>query len=461
MANIGDSKAVANSDELRSLNLFWQDIYARLLERDDDYWTNTTTFSSLAAYATANPNEYKIPLPADFYRLRFVDYMGWGALWRDMHKFPLSMRNDQPPTPYYRFDGNYLWVVGVSLTQVRIHYYIPPATLTEPEDDLQYAPAVAPNNFSLIAAPAWGETAAGVDYGLYVYNLLNLLSGSVKNNTAGAPVTLFTAATTVTNVVYYKGYLYWLRAADIWRAPTDFVSAIAGGTIVQVTVTGNVTSFSIFNDTIYYSPGATIKTCTLTGGTITSIYTTSAGSSMCLCNGNVFCVIGGVLKYITGLTTAVTLLSGITAAATDGVNLYVLDTTRKLRKVSFTSVVIPTILVDAVLREDVQSIGAWYAGRIPVLLNEGQKDLAISDQIDYDITYPSNVPIEIMALQLAIDFCTKLGRDITALKVRLGDPDVTPTTGAWASFKRLVKRDDYEPERIKNSRSPNYGMGMM
>jgi hypothetical protein len=105
------------------------------------------------------------------------------------------------------------------------------------------------------------------------------------------------------------------------------------------------------------------------------------------------------------------------------------------------------------LREDILTIGQWVEDRIPLITKESQKLLAVSSFVDSDITYPANIIPEIIAFQAAIDFKTKLGMDFAGLKLRLGDPDLVPATGLWASFKSLVKRDDYEPERIKNSRS--------
>lgn len=124
LGNISSSQAWAQSDTVSSVNMWWQDIYARLLEKDDDYFAVEATFSSLTPYATVNPNEYKIPLPADFYQLRFVDWQpGLGGQWQEAHRFPLSMRNEQPSDPYYRLQGTNLWIVGANVSAIRIDYY--------------------------------------------------------------------------------------------------------------------------------------------------------------------------------------------------------------------------------------------------------------------------------------------------------------------------------------------------
>lgn len=452
LANLARSAAISHDDVDSSSNMVWKDIYARLLERDDDYWTTDATFSTLTTYATTNPNEYMIPLPADFYKLRAVDYLpGSSGKWREMHKFPMSMRNDEPAEPHYRFNDTNLWVVGVNLSQVRIRYYPPPATFTHPDADLVYGTSVTPNNFNLISSPAyatWKNTL------IYVYNSQNIKEESIDSNSTAAPVTLLAAGLTVQNLMYYKGYLYWYQPAAgiIRRAPTDLVTA----PIVPATVVAVATSLGgIYKDKLYYTAGGQMFNSAL-DGTGAALLLAAAGTWLSLAGGIVFYIDGAAaLKAIGGGTL---IASGVSACTSDGTNLYILDTLGQVRKLTLTGAALAT---DTVIRTDVTAIGQWYGNRIPTITGETQKLIAASSYVDYDVNYPSNIPVEIVAVQMAIDFCTKLGKDFTALKLRLGDPDIVPPTGLWASFKKLAKRDDYEPERIKNSRSMGTGLGMM
>jgi hypothetical protein len=447
LANISSSKAISHDDVDSSANESWKDIYARLLERDDDYWVMVQAFSSITAYATSNPNEYKIPLPSDFYKLRSVDWQG--STWRQMHRFPMSMRNDQPAEPHYRFDSTYLWIVGANVSQVRIRYYPPPDVLTHPDTDLQFATAVTPDNFSKVSSPVY---ASWKNTGVYIYNVQNIAEGSIDDNTTGAPVTLLAAAANLSNLVYYKGYLYWLQGGIVKRAPTDLkTTPIVPANVIA---TATVTSFAIFKDIMYYTDAGAMYTATLAGGGSALLLAATVGTWISVAGGIVFYVLAGALKSVSPVATVIA--SGISACVSDGTNLYVLDTSGNLRRITVSST--PALLTDTTLRTDILSIGPWYGNRIPMLTGEGQQMLAVSSIVDTDITYPANVLTELVAFQMAIDFKTKLGEDFAALKLRLGDPDSSPATGLWASFKKLAKRDEYEPERIKNSRATSGSM---
>lgn len=443
LANISSSKAISHDDVDSSVNQSWKDIYARLIARDDDYFVTVTSAITVSTYATSNPNEYLIPLATiapDFYQLRAVDWQG-GA-WREMHKFPMSMRNDQPSEPHYRFSGTNLWIVGANITQVRIRYYPQPDTLTHPDTDLQYATAVTPNNFALISSPVY---ASWKNTGVYVYSAQNILEGSIDDNTTGTPVTLLAAGVNLSNLVYYKGYLYWLQAGNIKRAPTDLVTTPL--VPANVIATGTVTVFSVYKNLLYYVDAGTMKTANL-DGTGAAAGLAVAATSIALAGGVIYYVLAGALKSVTPSATIIA--SGISAVTSDGTNLFVLDTSGNVRRITVSST--PALLTDSTLSTDVTAMGPWYGNRIPVLTGEGQQFLAISSLVDSDITYPSNVITEIISFQAAIDFCAKLGREWDALKVRLGDADSNPATGLWSTFAKTARRDSYEPERVKNSR---------
>lgn len=471
-ANIASSGAISHDDEDKPINLSWKNIYGRLIERDDDYFTApSVTFSNLTPYATANQYEYMIPLPSNFYRLRFVDYQpgsSGGGVWSQMHKFPLSMRNDQPSEPHYRFDSTNLWVVGANVSVVRIHFYPPPAVLTHPDVDLVYGTSYAVGNFGLITSPVY---ALPYDTMAYVYNGLNIVAESQKNNTVIAPVTLATQLATITNLIYYKGSFFWIQGGNIYKMATDLQTAGFGapGAIISTTT---VTSLSVFMNKLYYCDAGVLKTATLAGGSVTQILAAS-GSWLSLCQGIVFYVSGtGTLNSVSPVTTNLIPGYTMTSLTSDGTNLYALDSTLQLHILTILLTAgTPSISADSVLRGDVLSIGPWAGGdvvpgtpspnqRIPVILSEAQQLIAASSYADSNITYPANIVTEIMSVEAAIDFCIKLGKDYSGLKIKLGDPNLVPATGLWAQFKNLSKRDDYEPERIKNSRSGGWlGLG--
>jgi hypothetical protein len=441
LSNLSTSKAISPDDEDKSFNASWKDLYARFLESNDDYFTKTVTVTPIAPYLIAT-NEYLIPLPEDFYQLRTAEYQDGttAGTWIPLDKFPLSSRTDTGfGHPSYRMDNNSLWLRGQSVSAVRVKYYPPPATLTHPQPDLQYATSVTPNNFALISSPVY---AAWKNTGVYVYNA-NITEGSIDDNTTGAPVTLLAVA--ATNLAYYKGYLYYIAAGKIRRAPTDLVTTPI--VPADVIASGTVTSFAIFKDVLYYTDAGSMYTATLAGGG-SALLLAVAGTWISVAASTVYYVLTGALK--SGATTIIA--SGVSACTSDGTNLYILTTLGEVRKL----VVAGTLLVSStVLRTDVTAIGPWAANRIPIITGESQQLLAFSSIIDTDVTYPLNVVLEIMSYQAAIDFRTKIGGefDFAPLYARLGHPKGTePATGLWARFEQAVKRDEYKPERVSNSR---------
>ncbi len=444
IAALPDTRAISHDDEVASINASWRDLYARILESNDDPFLETVTITLTPAMLVGT-DEYRVPLPADFYRLRTVDYTNAAGEWRCMDRFAPTARNDLPSTPAYRFDGTSLWIIGAQFSSVRLRYYPPSDELTHPETDLEYATGATPLTFPTITCPVhapWHNT------GCYVLGGLAITAGSIDDNTDATPVTLLAAATAVTWLAYYKGYLYWLRAGDIWRAPTDLVTAPL--VPAQLTATGTVTSLSVFLDRLYYCDGGSMFRAAL-DGTGPVLLLAAAGSWLSLAGGVVYYVDGAAaLRSIPGATLV---LAGVAACVSDGTYLYVRDTAGNLRRLTM---VAGAVSVNDVLRDDVAALGPWADHRVPLLTGETQQMLAVSDYLDSDVVYPTEVAYEIMEYQAAIDFCAKTGRDFAALKLRLGmTAEESPTgrpTGLWARMERVTKRDDYRPQRIGNSR---------
>ncbi len=447
LANLSSSKAISSDDEDKSFNNSWKDLYARLLESDDDYFTETSTIVLTAGMVTGT-NEWLVPLPEDFYQLRTAEYQDGttSGMWQPLEKFALSSRTNQGTAPSYRLDNNNLWLKGQSVSSVRVKYYPPPTTLTHPQPDLQYATAVTPNNFSLITSPVY---AAWKNTGVYVYGAQNIMEGSIDDNTTGTPVTLLAAGLTVQNLMYYKGYLYWYQpvAGIIRRAPTDLVTT----PIVPATVVAVASSLGgIYKDKLYYTAGGSMFSSNL-DGTGAALLLAAAGTWLSLAGTTVYYIDGAAALKTTAGATLVS--SGVSACTSDGTNLYILDTAGQLRKLVVSA---GTLVSDTVLRTDVTAIGPWAANRIPLITGEAQTLVSFSAIIDSDITYPLNAVLEIMAYQAAIDFRTKIGGefDFSPLYTRLGHPKGAngPAVGLWARLEASVKRDEYKPERVSNSR---------
>jgi hypothetical protein len=444
LSNIASAKAIEPDYEDQSVNASWKDLYSTITESDTDYFTATLLITVTAGMATGT-FEYMVPLPENFYKLRAIDYIPSfsNGLWAPMEKFALSSRTDEWFTPRYRLDNSNLWIVGQNVSQIRVKYYLPPAALTHPQPDLQFDTAVTPNNFALISSPVY---AAWKNTGAYVYNAQNIVEGSIDDGTVGAPVILGAIAANLSYLTYYKGYLYWLQAGKITRAPTDLKTAPLVPAIVVAS--GTVTALAVYKDKLYYTDAGSVYNANLDGTGVSAAMAVAAATSLALAGGNLYIVVGTNLSMIGGPPL---MMAGTTYVTSDGTNLYTLDNINQVHVLTVQGAAIGT---NTVIRSDVKSMGPWSGSRLPVLLQEAQQYLAIDTTIDTNLTYPLNAVFEIMAYQAAVDFKTKLAQDFAGLMVRLGHPSGPdgPASGFWARFEKTIRRDEYKPEKANNSR---------
>jgi hypothetical protein len=457
VSDLPASKFVSHQDELDSLNEAWKDIYSRLVENDDDYYLTETTLTLNAAVAVAGANnEYLITLPSDFLKLRYLDFRGFND-YIPMKKFNLSMKDNEPGDPYYRIKGNQLWVIGGSVPAtgltLRMGYYPATPVITCPQTPLPYATSYAPNLFPLVTAPAYSPYLQQM---AYVYNSTGIRSESITSATVSAPVALFTEAGPVTNMVYYKGTLYWIRGGLIWYKATDLTVLFVAPT--QATTPAGVTSFYILNNVIYYTNATQIRTCDLTGGTdalVSATVATSVAAIFVAGNTTVFyTTAAGLLgNIVTAFSFATTLYAtGISDVQSDGTNLYIRDTAGYCRKLilSLPLGAVVTVTTDTIVKTGVTDIGqpVYDVGQVPavyimpVITGEAQTLIGLDTAIDYSFSYPNNIVPEIMAWQSAVDYRTKQGADVEGHKFRLA--------ALWERFSDTVKRDEYQPERIRN-----------
>ncbi len=449
VADLPNSKFVTHNMELNSLNESWKDIYAALVENDDDYYVTEVTLTLTPAMAVAGANnEYLCPLPSDFHKLRYLDYQGNGADWWPVKKFPISMKDAQPGEPYYRIKGAFLWIVGgsnaSSALSFRMGYYPSTPTVTAPMAPLSYGTSYLPNLFGNVTAPGY---APFQEIMVYAYTSTIITAESVRLGTVSAPVALFTEAGAVTNIVYYKGVLYWIRGGFIWYKNTALTAAFVAPT--QATNPAGVTSFFILNNVIYYTNATQVRSCNLTGAADALVYTVVATSvaAVNISTVTVFYVTAGIL-YANAFGA---ILTGISEVQSDGTNLYVRDTSYQLRKIEISiTLTACTVVSDTVIATDVVDIGQpqWDVYQspkiymIPVLKDMAQTLQALDSSVDYDFTYPNNVVTEIMAYQSAVDYRSKQKQDAADIKERLG--------ALWTRFTATIRRDEYKPERIRN-----------
>ena len=454
VSDLPNSQFVSHLDEINSVNESWKDIYNRLVENDDDYYVTDLTIVITAIYAVAgSANEWLFPLPSDFLKLRYLDFRNATSDWMPVRKFNLAQKDDQPGDPYYRIKGTNLWIIGGAVPAtgltLRLGYYPVTSNITCPQNDLVYGTSYAPNLFSAIVAPCYAPYLETMVYA----NGLVITSENITNNTVGAPVALFTESGAVTNIVYYKGVLYWIRGGFIWYKTTSLTAAFLAPT--QATTPTGVTSFYIANTgTIYYTTAAAIRSCDLTGGTDALVQTVANVTSVVQIGPVTVYRTSASIVSIVGVATPL-YASSIAKITSDGGSstlLCVLDNAANVRRVTFNALT-AAIITDDVVDNAVTDIGqvvydvnqnpaTWI---IPTLksTNPYMQLLGVDGTVNYNFSYPNNLVPEIMAWQSAIDYRTKQAADTTQHLLKL--------SALWDRFHDTIKRDAYQPEHIRNA----------
>jgi hypothetical protein len=342
-------------------------------------------------------------------------------------------------------------------------YYPAVSTITAPQNDLIYGTSYTGAQYSNISSPAYaslGNTFIYANASTFVIYSESLLAGTVAT-----PMALFTEAAAVTNLYYYAGQLYYIRGTDIWYKPTQLAAAFTAPT--QVGAITGVVCFCISGGFIYYANATQIRHCTLTGGTDTLVSATAGITSIAVAQGVVFAGNGTTVVTIAPATTMYA--AGIQTVASDGTNIYVLDTSMNVRQVTFTPAT-AAILLDQIVDILVTSMGIPVVdpGQVPqttivptihsngIVTQTGlwSQLIGTDGTVNYNFSYPNNLVPEIMAWKSAVDYRTKQGADIAAHLLKLGHPTNAsegPAIGLWARFEQTIKRDEYMPERIRNA----------
>ncbi|HUX12266.1 MAG TPA: hypothetical protein VMW87_04520 [Spirochaetia bacterium] len=466
LADLVGSSFLTMIDKIQSINEAYRDLYGKILESNDDYYWTEKIFALSPANQGSGPYEWLYPLPSDFMKLRSLDYSG-GVGWMPTRKFNLGMKDYNPFTPYYRMQGKNLWIIGGSLSNpignYRLAYYPPPSFITVPNIDIPFGESYQPSQVPSISSPFYVAAGHGM---LYVYfdgtnyNIRYESSDAGSNLASEAPITLLTQAAAITNLVYYKGVLYWLQAGDIYAAETNLAATI---TPVKFSNVANITSFSINANTIFYTDGtntssspryAFAATVLWAGVVASGVYRLILGAYTYLSAGSVW------YKPVSG--AAVNVADGPYSACTnDGTYLYGLDASGVLWQGALTlsSTGVPSVSWTE-LHSDVAILGNVYSTAsyvedynegdnwVSVVLAEENSLVAISANADYSFDYPSNLLTECMAYQCAVDFKRKQAPEQSAflqneLKMRLSEKQ--------DEFLTYLKRDENMPERIRNA----------
>jgi len=421
LSDTPNSLFISTSDEQQSLYESWKDIYSKITDSSDDYFL-IEIFLDMSTAVQLGTNEWEITVPADVYKIRFVNYRDTTGGWTNMYKFATDSRNRLSGSPKYRWRANKLWVTGSTLpSAIRLEYYPAPIVPSIPEPDWNYCLSLAqydktnvssPNYFSVINP----NNSDNTDYLIYIFAGTTI---KVESATLNSTTTLYTS-TGLSNVIYNLGYIYYLKGGDIFRATTNLQSTIVPAAITSV---GNITTFSISKGKIYFSDATDTYQCNLDGSTPVVLYAYTTKGVNVTDTGIYY------IKDSDGLIYNNAVSLGILAdqISGDGTNYYYLDSAGVVHKNA-----------DTVLALNVSYIGQPSNGFI-ALINDQLEVKAVSTTDDTDFIYPINEANEIMAYQCAIDFRRKQNGDLTALLARLAE--------IWDRFFDVLKRDEGLPER--------------
>lgn len=468
LADLPNSQLITSDDEVNSINETFHDVYDWLLQNDDDYYVTETTITITPAMQSSTNlanNEFVVPLPADFYRLRYLDYNS-NSQWQVVDKLPLSARDISPASPQYRIRGAYLWLIGgmniASSYVIRLGYYPIPATISLPMPTLNYGTSYAPATFQGISDAFFSNMNQTM---IYVLNSTTLVAESIASNTVASPFTLFVAPATIMQTQYYKGYVYLNYSSDVFRIPSNLAASLATASFVNITASGNVVDYAIYKDTIYYCTTNAIKSVTLTGGSLTSLGAATNPIRPAVIGSNVYYVDGSNNLKLLGATA--TIMANVSVITTEGTYLYIQDTSNNLYRAIVTSATLGTLatlstdcssvhIPEVMITTPQSSLDQVY---LPVLTRETPMLIALGSSPPYNFSYPNNLFTEVMSYQMAIDFKSKAMQDPSLLAGRLGSRDVAnQCTGLWLRFYQSIKRDDYQPQRINHKYQQPWGI---
>lgn len=424
IADVPNSQFISYSDELESMWESYKDIYSKITDTSDDYFISTAILDTGTA-TQLGINEWIIDLPADIYKIRFIDYMDNGA-WINMDKFNTQSRNKSYGRPMYRTRSNKLWIIGSGFpASIRIDYYPPPVKPSLPEADYSYCISYPQYDATKITSPNFfsarnANLSDNTDYLLYVYDTTSI---RLESTTFNSVTTLYTN-TGLSNVQYNLGYIYFMKGGDIWRASTNLTSTIVPA---NLTSTANITDYSITGGKLYFSTATETKSANLDGtGVSAALYGYQTKGISVIGLDIYFIKVSDGLIYKNGESIAIL----ANYLSTDGSYLYYTDSASVLHKYS--------AIEDIILRTNVAFSGSAKDNFISII-NDKLEIYAISTTDDTDFVYPLNEANEIMAYQCGIDFKRKQNGDVTLLAARLGE--------IWDRFMDVLRRDEGQPER--------------
>ncbi len=459
LADLPNAQFITYQDQLDSLNEAYVDVYEKLIESDDDFYVNTVIINPTGAEIVdfSNNDEYLIPLPTDFYKLRQLTYFD-GAFWHDVDRHSNRATPGQYSRPMYRLENMNLHMLGMStypISMLRMKYYPPAQQITVPDKVLTFGTQLSVQQ--LWACTNGAAYAPEANALFYYFATPGFAAGNFYCEsitlTSWNPI-LPNQTNKVSNPIYWKGSIYYLQSGNILSAVTDFKSTIVPTTVIG---TGNVVNFTINTvngvDLLYYSNGTVTNHSTLAGANITQF---SAGFTLNVvyAQGNpAYLTNTGVINYAgAALPTATTYIS----MTSDGTNLIVLDSVGYIHQLTLVETLsVWSVASDTILASNITTMGQYAApstgqlsGRLGVLTGDPYLQ-SISTAVNTQFTYPYNSVNEIISYQTAVDFARKQEdtTKIQTLNTRLSQ--------LWARYQSQVGRDDFSYERIADYYAPD------
>jgi hypothetical protein len=444
IADLQNTKFIDHTDEVNLINEAYKDIYARYCESDGDYFVTEIVTQLTPAMLDPNntPFAYLIDLPSDFFKLRYVSYR-YGNQWQPVEKFSMSQRDNVYGVPRYRIKNNQLWILcNSTVPEIKMGYYPIASEITTPLSPLSFFDTLS--DFAKLSL----RDVSYVDQDqIALYATGNDIKAT--SLTLGTTVTLVTSVTP-SKPMYYRGYVYWISAGDIWRMGTDFLTTLSAA--AEIVTDGAVVDLSVFDNLIYYSNATNAKTANL-DGTGVSVYG-AVGTSFCKLNGFPCYLSAGVV--LRGLVAVTGIIGTITAIAAVDTSLYILTSSIDNISTLYRYTVAGQVAVDpVVIATDVSGLAQHVIESPDLYLmltnNNGVSSdaevyfTATSVYLDTIFDYPINEFWEILAYTCGIAYTRKNSdeKKMALLTSRL--------TEMWKTFDDNNKRDEYQATRINNS----------
>lgn len=130
----------AETDELRSVNRAYRDIYEKIVDSNDEYFIKAINLV-LTDFTEVEPNIYEYTLPADWYRLRSL----FSRVASGVKQVDRYDPNDISRVEGYRYFNNTLRLISRNPAEsFIIEYYPTPAEYTATTDEISYPPQLEP-----------------------------------------------------------------------------------------------------------------------------------------------------------------------------------------------------------------------------------------------------------------------------------------------------------------------------